>query len=267
MIGHHIIGAATVDLGRVHGQPVAHQRFQAQRQIGRGDDGVAPVAWVAPGMGVAPADLYRIVAAAAPRARQRAVRQGRFIGQRGGLALRQPRDQRGGGAGADLLIAVDHDLITDAVFRRARFHRHQGVEHDGDAALHVRHAGAVEDIVLAPVQLLKVALGGKHRVHMAGEQQLHRRIRPHGRDEMPAAIELLDGAVRLHRLDRIGLHQLDLARQRGKGVAQLLRHGGQPLKVFGAAVDPGPGHRAIEHGGLLDLVEDGLFGAVQCCHG
>src|SRR3546814_3553725 len=79
MIRNDIVRAAAVDPSRVDREAVAFGAGEAQRQVGGGDDGVAAVLRVAPGMGAAALDEDREIAAPWPRARQGAV------GERGGL--------------------------------------------------------------------------------------------------------------------------------------------------------------------------------------
>ena len=90
LVGHDIVRPAAVDPGRIDGQPRPLQRREPQRQIGRRQHGVAPVLGIAPGMGAAPLDLDREIAAARPRAGQRSVGQrGWLVGQRRFLAARR----------------------------------------------------------------------------------------------------------------------------------------------------------------------------------
>src|SRR3546814_7264980 len=74
MIRNDIVRAAAVDPSRVDREAVAFGAGEAQRQVGGGDDGVAAVLRVAPGMGAAALDEDREIAAPWPRARQGAVR-------------------------------------------------------------------------------------------------------------------------------------------------------------------------------------------------
>src|SRR3546814_1849943 len=73
------------------------------------------------------------------------------------------------------LVAVDHHVITDAPRERRRFERGERGEDHRNARLHVGGAWAVEHPGFEPFERLERMVGGKHRVHMSGEQQLHRR--------------------------------------------------------------------------------------------
>src|SRR3546814_15300812 len=60
------------------------------------------------------------VAASRPRSGERAVRKSGLIGESGDLALRRLLDQAGGGGGANLLITVYDDFITQATGKGTR---------------------------------------------------------------------------------------------------------------------------------------------------
>ena len=53
--------------------------------------------------------------------------------------------------------------------------------------------------------------------------------------------------VRLHRLDRRGIEQPDLAGERRKGGGEEIRHAREALEIGGSAVDPGPGFDLAQH--------------------
>ena len=96
-VRHDIVRTAAVDPRRVHRQARALGGVQRQRQRGGGDDRVAPVLRIAPGMGRTSAHDDREIARAPARAGQGAVGQGRLIGEGGDLAAGGVLDQRGGG--------------------------------------------------------------------------------------------------------------------------------------------------------------------------
>src|SRR3546814_19628153 len=72
-------------------------RREPHRDLGRGDDRVAPVIGIAPGMGASAVDDDREIDGAATRAGKRAVGQCGFICPRRRLAARGQRQQRGPG--------------------------------------------------------------------------------------------------------------------------------------------------------------------------
>ena len=88
-IGHDIVRPAAFDARRIDRELRPPGLAQSQREIGRGDDGVAAVLRIAPGMRASAAHDDREIARAAARARQRAVGQRGFIGQRRDLAARR----------------------------------------------------------------------------------------------------------------------------------------------------------------------------------
>ena len=144
-VGNDVARAAALDPRGVHAQPVALEPVEPQREVGGGEQRVAPVLGVAPGVRRAAVHDDGEIAASRPGAGERPVGQRRrLIGQRGALALRGLGEQRGRAERADLLVAVDHDLVTDPVGGRASLDRLQRGEHDRQAALHVGDAGAVE---------------------------------------------------------------------------------------------------------------------------
>src|SRR3546814_1382576 len=69
---------------------------------------------IAPGMSTISGDDDGKIAASRPRSGERAVRKSGLIGESGDLALRRLLDQAGGGGGANLLITVYDDFITQA---------------------------------------------------------------------------------------------------------------------------------------------------------
>ncbi len=185
---------------------------------------------------------------------QSAVGQGGLIGERGDLAARRLGEQRGGRGRAGFLVRIDHHLIADAGGERRRLDRLQRRKHGRDAALHVGDTGAVEHVVVQEGQRLEGVIDRIDRVHMAGEQHLHRRIGPDGQVEMPAMGEFGDGAIEADTGYRGRLDESELTGQRREGVAELARHGGDSGHVAGAAVDRGPVLHLGEH---MRVVEGG----------
>src|SRR3546814_6490185 len=84
------------------------------------------------------------IAAPRPRARQRAVGQGGFVGQRRGLARREFGDQPRRRLAPRFLVAVDHHVIADAIRKRRRLERRERGEDHRYARFHIGGAGAVE---------------------------------------------------------------------------------------------------------------------------
>ena len=98
-------------------------------------------------------------------------------------------------------------------------------------------------------------IDGEHRVHMAGEKQLHRRFRTDLEMEVPAVRNLDGGARRVDGVHRRRVAERDLAGQSGESIRQGAGNSGQPVKVARAAVDRGPGFDLREHrrvGAALD---------------
>src|SRR6202008_405791 len=113
-------------------------------EVGRGEEGVAPVLRVAPGVGRAAVDDDREIAAARPGPGERPVGQcRRLVSESGALALRRAGPQRSRGGRTALLVAVDYDLIAEASGERALLDGLQRREHHGEAAFHVGDSGSV----------------------------------------------------------------------------------------------------------------------------
>ncbi len=131
-------------LAGLNGRPGAAQAAEAQREVGRGDDGVAPVLRLAPGVRGAAADDGGEIARPAARAGERAVGQRRFVGQAEVAPRRGRREQRRRARRRHFLVGVEHDLEAEPRAERRGHDRFERGEHDRDAALHVGDAGAVE---------------------------------------------------------------------------------------------------------------------------
>src|SRR5690606_16271881 len=98
-----------------------------------------------------------------------------LIGEGGALAPRGGGEQGGRAGRADLLVAVDDDLVAE-LGQSNRLDRAERGEHDRKAALHIGDAGAAEHALLAPEDLLEGMVGAENRVHVAGEEKLRRRV-------------------------------------------------------------------------------------------
>ncbi len=73
------------------------------------------------------------------------------------------------------------------------------------------------------VDRLESMIGGEHRVHVAGQQDLRRRLRAHREMEVAPALDRADRAVGQDRLDGIGVKQVERAGKRREGVGELGR--------------------------------------------
>ena len=93
--GTTLFGPAALDPRRIDAEPRPLRRGEPQREVGGGEQGVAAVLGIAPGMGAAAADGDREIAASRPRAGERPVGQSRrLVSQRRPLAPRGLGDQR-----------------------------------------------------------------------------------------------------------------------------------------------------------------------------
>ena len=229
-------------------RPSRLSSVEPKREIGGREQRVAPILRIASGVGRAAAHDDPEIAAAWPRAGQRSVGQRRgLVGQRRALALRRMREQGRRAERADFLVAVDHDLIADAIGARASLDGLERGKHDGEPALHVGDAGSVQHPVLEPARLLEGVIGAEHRVHVAGEEQLDRRRRPHRQMEVASMLQLRCLAGAIDGLDRLRLFQPKHARERRKRVGEQVRHSLQPGKVARSAVDRRPAEHLVEH--------------------
>jgi hypothetical protein len=223
-IGDDIVRAAALDAGRVDRQRRSLAALEPQGEVGSGDDRVASVLGVAAGVGGAAADDEREIPASGPGPGERPVGQrGGLVGQCGALAAGGPRDQRRRSRRADLLVAVEDDLVTETG-NAARLDRLQRREHHRDAALHVGDSGPAEHSVLAPARRLKRMVGAEHRVHVAGQQQLHRRFRADLQVDVPPMLDLDGLALRIDRVHRGRVDQRQLAGQGGKSIGEQPGH-------------------------------------------
>lgn len=263
VVGHDIVGAAAVDPRRVDRQSVAGQRLQPHRHVGGSDQRIAPVLWVAAGVRRTACDDDREIARSATFACQRAIGQGGFIGQRGQFARRQFGDQRCGRARTHLLVGVDHHVITDGGGKRRCLDRAKACQHHRDAALHVGNPGTIEHPGLEPCQALEAAVDGKYGIHVPGEQQPQRRLRPHLHHQMLATLDRVDATIGAHRIDRRGIDQPHVTGKRRKRVRQQLRGLGEACKIAGPAVDRGPSLDLAQHRGLVDGFKAGALGSGQ----
>ena len=266
LIGDDVVGAATIDLRRIDLEVGRFQRVETQREVGGGDKRVATLLGVPPGVRRTPVDQHRKIAAARPRAGERAVGQRGFVGERRSLAARQLGDQRGGGMAARFLVAVDHHVIADTLGQRRRLERRQRGEDDRDAALHVGGAGAVEHARFQPFERLERMIGGEHRVHMTGQQQLDRRVGAHAKVEMRAALNRLDAARGIDAFDGVGRDEAHGAGERRKGVGEQAGDGLEPGKIAGAAVDRGPAFDLRQHRRIGRTLQRGGFAWLQDGH-
>ena len=133
-------------------------------------------------------------------------------------------------------------------------------QHHREAALHVGDAGAAEHAVLAPGDRLERVVDGEHRVHVAGEQDADRRVGADREMEVAAMRDRADRTVRIDAVDGVRLDQHELARKGGESIGERGRDISEAGEVARAAVDGGPGHRAIEQRGGVDPGEQGLIG-------
>ena len=259
MIGNDIVRRAAVDPGRIDLEPRILRRREPQREIGGGEQRVAALLRVAAGMGGAAFDTDREIAAARTRTGQRAVGKRRgLIGQRRLLAARRLGDQRRRAGRADLLVAVDDDLVAE--LRDAdRLDCRKRREHDRKPALHVRHTGAAEDALVAPEDGLERVIGSEDGVHMTGEKQLDRRLGADLQMEISAMRHRRERSIRRHRLDRGGIAQREIAGKDAEGVGKALRDRGQTRKVARAAVDRRPLRHLVEHRRVASPRDDFLF--------
>ena len=87
-VGHDVVGAAPVNPGRIDAQTLAIARLQGDHKGCRGDNGIAPVLWVAPRVCRPAMDNDAVIAAASTFSGERSVRQGcRFKSQSGKFAF------------------------------------------------------------------------------------------------------------------------------------------------------------------------------------
>ena len=133
------------------------------------------------------------------------------------------------------------------------------MEDHRDAALHVGRSGRVEYVVVEPLACLERVIGGKHRVHVAGQQQASLRLRPDAQDEVRPVLRGDLAPRRIDRDDRSGLAQFDLARKRGERLDQRIRLPAQPGEVTGARVDCAPSLGLREHRRLVDTRGEGAL--------
>ena len=87
---------------------------------------------------------------------------------------------------------------------------------------------------------------GEDGVHVAREEELHRRVGTDRRMEVAAMVERHFPARIVDRADGGGIDHLDRARKRGEGVGEVGRDTRQPLEVATARVDRGPTLRSCE---------------------
>ena len=209
----------------------------------------------------------REIAGPAARAGQRAVRQRRLVGQRRDLAARRPRKQPRGGKRTRFLVRIDHHFIAQTRGERRCLHRLQRGKKQRKPALHVGDAGAVQRVGVKETQLLKRMIGRIDGIHMAGEQHLHRRLRPHRQVEVAAVIERGDAAVGAHALGRFGRFHRDRS---GQGAERLFQPGADPLQprqVAGSAVDRRPVLHLLQHRRRVDAVDRIALGHCHFGHG
>lgn len=126
------------------------------------------------------------------------------------------------------------------------------MEDHRNPALHIGKAGAVQRIRVEPLLVLERVILGKHRIHMAGEQQPPFGFGPDAQDQMLAEPAFDFAAVRVDRGDRGGVDQFDLTGQRCEGIGQFAGQFGQPVEIGGAGVDRTPRACMGEHRILLD---------------
>src|SRR3546814_10850236 len=129
MVRHDIVGTASIDFRWIAAKAFAAGCFKADGEIGRRDNGVSAFFGIAPGMSTISGDDDGKIAASRPRSGERAVRKSGLIGESGDLALRRLLDQAGGGGGANLLITVYDDFITQATGKGTRLECCEGSEH------------------------------------------------------------------------------------------------------------------------------------------
>jgi hypothetical protein len=125
--------------------------------------------------------------------------------------------------------------------------RLQRCEHDGEAALHIGDARPAQHSVFEPARLLELVARAVHRIHVAGEEQLHRRRRTDREMKMPAVFDLDRASACIDRLHRCGPFEPDQAGQAGERVHQQIRHAFEAGEVARAAVDRGPAQHLVEH--------------------
>ena len=108
--------------------------------------------------------------------------------------------------------------------------------------------GPFEHAVLEPARLLERVIGGEHRVHMAGEQQLHRRRRAHRQMQVPAMLDVRPCARPdrpLRPAPRFSSASAPGSAAKASASRSAMRL--EPGEVARAAVDRGPGEHLVEH--------------------
>ena len=180
-VRHHVQRRAAVDAGDIDGDAVALtvQAVQFLGHAGGADDGVAAGGEVTAGVGRAAVDDDVEVARALARRSQRAVSQGRLIGQANMALPCELGEHRPRGDRADLLVGRQQHAVADVGGVGMALERLQRREHDRDAALHVGNAGAMECAVGAGADNLERARLGIDGVIVAGQHDLNRRFWPH----------------------------------------------------------------------------------------
>ncbi len=149
----------------------------------------------------------------------------------------------------------------------ARLDRVQRREHHRDAALHVGDSGAVQHTVLDPAHLLKRVVGPEYGVHVAGNEQLRRCVRPDRDMKVAPVLDLHSLARHIDRLDRCGFDQLDRAGKGGERIRQQPRHLLQPREIARPAVDRRPRFDLVEHRLGRGASDDLLFDGGEAPHG
>ena len=139
------------------------------------------------------------------------------MGAAGGGAEKRVR-----GGGRDLLVRGDEDGVAQIHGGGGALERGERGEHDRDAALHVGDAGAVQVAGCFEAGVLERMIGGVNRVHVAGQQDLHGRIRANDLAQMVAVRARANRAVRANDLRGHAVDQLQRAAERGKGMRERL---------------------------------------------
>ena len=273
-IRHDVDRRAAIDRADIerHAAELVVQAFKADHELRRRFDGAAAFLLGAARMRRAPVQHDVEHRRALAPARHRAGLHRRLIGHADQRAGRGRAAKRfAAGEITDLFIRGQNNTVAEPILQASRFKRFQRFEHHADAALHVRHAGPV-DRAVSPVRHRLKNAGRKHRVVMAGHDDLHRRLRTRGDFDDRPGMRFRHFAIGPDGFESRPLHQPDVRLKGRECVSQLRREPLEPVRVQAAGIVRRPGARALQHSrrtGIQALARGFIIGGKRrkVCHG
>ncbi len=225
--------------------------MQRLGEAGGLDHGVAAAREVATDVRRAAGDGEMVVAATHPRRSETAIGERRLVGEGEARAGGERGEARRRAGAADLLVGGQQHLVAEPGCSGVLLERRERGKHDGEAALHVGDAGAVQRAVATSAHRGEARAGGIDRVVVPGQHDASRGLRADAQSERLAARSRDRLAPRVD-LDPVGQREAVDPPERPERRLERIGLRGKALLVVTAARDGAPSDCALD-GGLAEF--------------